>query len=158
MGRCQPPTSLDEASGGPGRLRVRRFGAGLAGGPWTADLVTLVAIATGGILYDGLSQTVAFVDLFGVPAVIGATALLVGWLALVAGLALVVGRGVGLPALGAGLLPIAVGYLIAHYLTYLLFDGQRIVALVNDPLNRGADLLGIDEFQSAQSWLPAAVA
>src|SRR4029077_12665910 len=58
----------------------------------------------------------------------------------------------------AGLLPIAVGYLIAHYLTYLLFDGQRIVALVNDPLNRGATLLGIDEFQPAQAWLPAAVA
>ena len=75
-----------------------------------------------------------------------------------AGLALLVGRVVGLPALGAGLLPIAVGYLIAHYLTYLMFDGQRIVALVNDPLNRGAAFLGIGEFQSLQAWLPAAAA
>jgi hypothetical protein len=158
LGRLAPLT-FDEVEGAAsGRLRVRRFGAGLAAGPWTADLVVLVAIATGGILYDGLSQTAVFFDLFGVPAVIGATALLLGWLAVVAGLALIVGRGVGLPALGAGLLPIAVGYLIAHYLTYLLFDGQRIVALVNDPLNRGATLLGIDEFQPAQSWLPAAIA
>jgi hypothetical protein len=157
LGRLAP-LALDDGPGDAGRLRVRRFGAGLAMGPWTADLVVLVAIATGGILYDGLSQTVVFLDTFGVPAVIGATALLLGWLALVAGLGLVVGRGVGLPALGAGLLPIAVGYLIAHYLTYLLFDGQRIVALVNDPLNRGAMLLGIDEFAPAQSWLPAAVA
>ena len=38
-----------------------------------------------------------------------------------------VGRAVGIGATGAGLLPIAVGYLIAHYLTYLLIDGQRIV-------------------------------
>jgi hypothetical protein len=157
LGRLAP-LALDGGSGTDGRLRVRRFGAALAAGPWTADLVVLVAIATGGILYDGLSQTVVFLDLFGVPAVIGATALLLGWLALVAGLALVVARVVGLPALGAGLLPIAVGYLIAHYLTYLLFDGQRIVALVNDPLNRGAMFLGIDEFQPAQSWLPAAMA
>ncbi len=157
LGRLAP-LAIDEASGPADRLRVRRFGSGLTAGPWTADLVVLVAIATGGILYDGLSQTVVFLDLFGSPAVVVATALLVGWLALVAGLALLVGRVVGLPALGAGLLPIAVGYLIAHYLTFLLFDGQRIVALVNDPLNRGATFLGIDEFAPAQAWLPAAAA
>ena len=89
-----------------------------------------------------------FLDTFGRPAVVGATVLLVGWLALVAGLALIVGRVVGLPALGAGLLPISVGYLIAHYLTYLLFDGQRIVGLLNDPLNRGATLLGIGRLRA----------
>ena len=38
-----------------------------------------------------------------------------------------VARIVGLAATGAGLLPIAVGYLIAHYFTYLLIDGQRIL-------------------------------
>ena len=47
--------------------------------------------------------------------------------AIVAGAALAVGRAVSSGAIGAGLLPIAVGYLIAHYLTYLLIDGQRIV-------------------------------
>jgi hypothetical protein len=46
-------------------------------------------------------------------------------------------------ALGAGLLPVAVGYLVAHYLTFLLVDGQRIVVALNDPLNRGASLLPI---------------
>src|SRR6185295_17841388 len=124
----------------------------------TTDIVVLVAIATGGILYDGLSQTAIYFDIFGSPPVVTATALLAGWLILVAGLALLVARVVGLPALGAGLLPIAVGYLIAHYLTYLLFDGQRIVALLNDPLNRGASLLGIANFEPNQLWLPAAVA
>ncbi|HEX7473191.1 MAG TPA: hypothetical protein VF323_08905 [Candidatus Limnocylindrales bacterium] len=140
------------------RVLVRRFGTGLDGRAWTSDIVVLVAIATGSILYDGLSQTAAYHDVFGTPGIVGATGLLVGWLALVAGLAMLVGRVVGLPALGAGLLPIAVGYLIAHYLTYLLFDGQRIVALVNDPLNRGASFLGIGEFTANQAWLPAAAA
>ena len=169
LGRLAP-LALAEPTGGEGtaelpdptdagtRLVRRPFGAGLAGRTWTSDIVVLVAIGTGSILYDGLSQTAAYHDIFGTPPVVGATVLLVAWLALVAGLALLVGRVVGLPALGAGLLPIAVGYLIAHYLTYLLFDGQRIVALLNDPLNRGASFLGIAEFTPAQAWLPAAVA
>jgi hypothetical protein len=158
LGRLAPLSNDIPAPAEDGRLIVRRFGTGLIGRAWTSDIVVLVAIATGAILYDGLSQTTPFFDAFGAPGVIAATALLGGWLVLVAGLALIVGRVVGLPALGAGLLPIAVGYLIAHYLTYLLFDGQRIVALLNDPLNRGASLLGVDEFQPNQAWLPAAVA
>ncbi len=163
LGRLAPlaapePTDEDDAPRADGRLLVRRFGAGLAGSAWTTDIVVLVAIATGGILYDGLSQTAIYFDAFGSPPVVAATALLAGWLILVAGLALLVARVVGLPALGAGLLPIAVGYLIAHYLTYLLFDGQRIVALLNDPLNQGARLLGIANFEPNQLWLPAAVA
>ena len=158
LGRLAP-LALDAQTGADdGRLIVRRFGTGLIGRAWTSDIVVLVAIATGAILYDGLSQTTPFFDVFGAPGVIAATALLGGWLILVSVLALIVGRVVGLQALGAGLLPISVGYLIAHYLTYLLFDGQRIVALVNDPLNRGASFLGIDEFQPNQAWLPAAVA
>lgn len=164
LGRLAPlalpeQTVGDEPAPGPeGRLLVRRFGAGLTGSAWTTDIVVLVAIATGGILYDGLSQTAIYFDAFGSPPVVAATALLAGWLILVAGLALLVARVVGLPALGAGLLPIAIGYLVAHYLTYLLFDGQRIVALLNDPLNQGASLLGIANFEPNQLWLPAAVA
>ena len=93
-----------------------------------------------------------------VAPVVTATALLAGWLILVAGWPCSSGAVVGLPALGAGLLPIAVGYLVAHYLTYLLFDGQRIVALVYDPLKRGGYLLGIATFEPNQLWLPAGVA
>ena len=51
-------------------------------------------------------------------------------------------RTVGVGATGAGLLPIAVGYLIAHYLTYLLIDGQRILIAISDPFQRGWDLFG----------------
>ena len=48
----------------------------------------------------------------------------------------------GTAATGAGLLPIAVGYLIAHYFTYLLIDGQRIIVAIADPLQQGWDLGG----------------
>jgi hypothetical protein len=40
------------------------------------------------------------------------------------------------------LLPIAVGYHVAHYLSFLIINGQRIIPLASDPLGRGWNLLG----------------
>ena len=40
------------------------------------------------------------------------------------------------------LVPIAAVYVVAHYLTYLLFDGQRIGYLASDPFGQGWDLFG----------------
>lgn len=40
------------------------------------------------------------------------------------------------------LVPIALVYVAAHYLTFLLFEGQGIVYLLSDPLGRGWDLFG----------------
>jgi len=40
------------------------------------------------------------------------------------------------------LVPIALAYVAAHYLTYLLFRGQAIVFLASDPLGDGSDLFG----------------
>jgi hypothetical protein len=48
-----------------------------------------------------------------------------------------------LPAAFAhSIVPIAVGYVAAHYASLLLFEGQRTIALASDPLGTGADLLG----------------
>lgn len=41
------------------------------------------------------------------------------------------------------ILPIALGYHIAHYLTALLVDGQYVLKWLDDPLGRGANLLGL---------------
>ena len=68
--------------------------------------------------------------------------------------AVAVTRSVGIAATGAGLLPIAFGYLIAHYLTYLLIDGQRIVIAISDPLQDGSDLFGTAFFEASGAWLP----
>jgi hypothetical protein len=40
------------------------------------------------------------------------------------------------------LVPIAMAYVAAHYLTFLLFEGQATFYLASDPLGRGWDLLG----------------
>jgi len=42
------------------------------------------------------------------------------------------------------ILPIALAYHTAHYLPSLLVDGQYVLAVLNDPFNSGANLLGRD--------------
>jgi len=42
-------------------------------------------------------------------------------------------------------LPIAAGYHASHYLTALLGGGQYLLAALNDPLHRGASLLGLPD-------------
>ena len=54
------------------------------------------------------------------------------------------------------MLPIAAGYLVAHYFTYLLIDGQRIVVAVADPFQQGWDIgnLGWAFFEPDSTFLP----
>ena len=137
-----------------GRVRRRSFGSGLLEPGWTWADVTLVALAVGSILFDGLSQTQIFFDLFGAPGFLVKTLLLVGFLGILVGAAAAVTRTVGLAATGAGLLPIALGYLVAHYLTYLLIDGQRILVAISDPFQRGWDLFGTAFHQPSGAFLP----
>jgi hypothetical protein len=40
------------------------------------------------------------------------------------------------------LVPIAAVYVAAHYLTYFVYDGQRIIYLASDPFGQGSDLFG----------------
>ena len=40
------------------------------------------------------------------------------------------------------LVPIAIGYHVAHYLVFLLVQGQYIIPLLSDPFGRGWDLFG----------------
>lgn len=148
----------DPPSERPDRVEVRRSASGLLEAERDGASLALVSFAVAGILYDGLSQTQAFFDTFGAPGVGGQTVLLVAWLALVGLAAFAVGRLVGVPALVAGLIPIAVGYLLAHYLTYLLFDGQRIVYAISDPAGLGWNLLGLAGFEPSTGWLPGSVA
>ncbi len=162
LGRLAP-LALDEdaprAPGErPGRVRVRPFGAGLLEPGGDAATLALVAVATAGILFDGLSQTRPFFDVFGVPTLLEKTLLLAAWLTAIAGIALGVGRIVGIRALVAGLVPISAGYLVAHYLTYLLFDGQRIVLALDDPFGLGWHLVGAGAFEPVTGWLPGGLA
>jgi hypothetical protein len=150
LGRLAAFALVDET----GRIRRRSFASGLLEPGWTIPDVALVGLGIGSILFDGLSQTQPFFDLFGAPGTGGTTVLLAIFLGAIVCAALLVTRAVGVPATGAGLLPIAVGYLIAHYLTYLLIDGQNILVALSDPFNRGWDLFGTAFHQADGSWLP----
>jgi hypothetical protein len=149
-----------EAGAGPEDRRVirRGYAVGLLAGDWSIARVTLVAIGVASILYDGLSQTTAWFDLFGSPFLPEATLELLAFLGLVVALALAVARLVGLAAVGGGLVPIAVGYLIAHYLTYILGDGQRIVVALSDPFQQGWNLIGFAEYEPGIDWIPPVLA
>ncbi len=145
---------LDPDAVDAGHVLRRPFASGLLEVTWELPRIVLVAVGVGSILFDGLSQTVPFAATFGAPAVGPKTLLLAAFLGLIALAAMAVARAVSRGAIGAGLVPIAVGYLVAHYLTYLAIDGQRIVVAISDPLQTGADLFGT-AFYVPGSWLPA---
>jgi hypothetical protein len=137
-----------------GLVRRQPFASGLLEGPWTRTDIVLISLGTGSILFDGLSQTQPWFDIFGFPAAPLLTVQLVAFLALIAMAALAVSRLVGVASTAAGLLPIAVGYLVAHYLTFLLIEGQRVIVAVSDPLQRGANLFGTAFFEPNSTFLP----
>ena len=150
LGRLAPYALVDES----GRVRRRTFASGLLEPGWTRADVAMIALGVGSILFDGLSQTQIWFDVFGRPANLGQTLLLGGFLAIVVAAALLVVRAVGVAAACAGLLPIAVGYLVAHYLTYLLIDGQRILIALADPFQQGWALLPTAFHEPTGSFLP----
>ena len=155
LGRLAPIAADD---GGPdGLLRRRPFASGLREAGWSVADLVMIGLGTGSILFDGLSQTQVWVDAFGLPAALPQTLLAVGFMGIVIGAALGVARLVGVAATGAGFLPIAIGYLVAHYLPYLLTEGQRIVVALSDPLQQGSDIFGTGSFEPSAAWLPPAL-
>jgi hypothetical protein len=150
LGRVAPFALVDET----GRVRRRPFASGLLEPGWRISDVVMIGLGVGSILFDGLSQTQFWYDTFGFPLLPKETLLLAVFLGVIVAAAITVTRVVGVSATGAALLPIAIGYLIAHYLTYLLVDGERIVIAISDPFQRGWDLIGTAFFQPSGAWLP----
>jgi hypothetical protein len=128
--------------------------------------VLFVAVMIGTVTFDGLSQGQLWkdisVDLAGaIDGIVGLDAApkVVGTLGLLLGVAVVggfyrlgidgarsVGGDISAAQLRRGfihtLVPIAMVYVAAHYLTFLLFEGQATFYLASDPLGRGWDLIG----------------
>lgn len=154
LGRLAP---FALAPGHADRAVIRRpFASGLSAS-WNVPLVALASIGTASIIFDGLSQTEVYFRLVGLPSLPAATVILLGFLAIVVGLVLLAARSVGLAAVGAGILPIAIGYLIAHYLTFIIGDGQGIVIAISDPLQLGWDLFGTAFYEPSLDWIPPVV-
>lgn len=155
LGRLAP-FALEGPSEG-GLLRRQPLGRRLVEEPWSAALVTLVAVAAASVIYDGLSQTEPFYEVFGLPAVGMESLILAGFVSAICALVLAVARRVGPGAMGAGLVPVALGYLVAHYLTQLLIEGQRVMVALSDPFQLGWDLLGTAFWEPRDDWLPTTV-
>jgi hypothetical protein len=154
LGRLAPTALVGDPR--EGRVARRSFASGLLLPGWRIEDLILVAAGTASILFDGLSQTQPWFEVFGAPGVPVKTLQLAGFLGLIVLAAFLVSRLVGLSATAAGLLPIAAGYLVAHYFTYLLIDGQRIIVAVADPLQQGWDIgnFGWAFFEPTSGFLP----
>jgi hypothetical protein len=121
-------------------------------------LVPTVAVMLGSTAYDGFSANLGwatFVQSSSVPAVLLKTVTLLGfftavaltlWLAAALSVRLA-GRGFGdsvdfVSDIAPSLVPIAGGYVVAHYWSLWVYQGQQTWVLLTDPLGTGANLLG----------------
>lgn len=138
-----------------GRLVIRNPFDGLDGLAAAPGLVAVVCVLLGSTAYDGFSSSTFWINLTQsgpLPALVSGTLGLAGGVLLAAGL-----LGIGTWAAGTlarrpvtglptafvhSVVPVAVGYLIAHYFSLLLFEGQHTLILASDPLGNGANLFG----------------
>jgi hypothetical protein len=128
-----------------GRLVLRNPFDGLAGLRPEPGLVAVACVMLGSTAYDGFSASTFWADKLQsgpLPRTVMGTLGLLALVLMVAATYWVATRSTGPAALAHSLIPIAVGYLVAHYFTLLLFGGQQAAILWSDPLGRDADLFG----------------
>jgi hypothetical protein len=164
--RFAPTEPVTREASGRGGLALRPFGAGLLeNAPASASQIAFVLLVLASVLYDGLlttpewavaerwlvalttqdlgeaaSVTVRTFGLVAFWAVFLATYLAVG-----AAMSAVAGRGSPrdmAQGFALTLVPIAIAYHLAHYLAYLLTQGQYVIPLLSDPFGYGWNLLG----------------
>lgn len=146
---------------GPDRLiRARSPLANLATLRPVPGTVGFVAVLLGSTAFDGFSNStgwIRWIQTGDKPGVLVATAALAGMIMIVVvsyrAAVYASGRVTGIPAAGEpgtfihSLVPIVLGYVIAHYLTLTVFEGQRTLILFSDPLNAGWNVFGTAQWQ-----------
>ena len=138
-----------------GRLVLRSPLAHLADTPVRPGLVGVVAVLFGSTAYDSFKEQLRWVSfledhrahdqLWGLAALVGACLLVLLTFSLAAVLTGVEGdlRRATLPGRFAhSVVPIIVGYMVAHYLSYFVELSQQTIQQLSDPLVRGDDYLG----------------
>ncbi|MPZ64793.1 MAG: hypothetical protein GEU83_04500 [Pseudonocardiaceae bacterium] len=138
-----------------GRLVVRNPLSGAATFGPAPGIVALIAVLLGSTFFDSVSGSPTWTQLAQGLDISESLTSTVGLLVVIAvvavsfvGATLLAGQ-IGqqdrrpVPGLLAhSVIPIIVGYVVAHYFSLLLFEGQRAVILLSDPLGTGANLLG----------------
>jgi hypothetical protein len=148
-----------------GTLVVRSPLQNLDGVPPMPGLLAVVAVLVGSTAYDSFQDSlpwVRFSQRLAVDDVLLGTLALVAFCVVVAGLFALASvaapptegvRRSHLPRLYAhSLVPIVVGYMVAHYLSYFVEVGQQTVIYLSDPMVEGANLLGTADLQ-VNYWL-----
>jgi hypothetical protein len=150
---------------GDGRLVWRSPLRNLDGVPPLPGLLAVVAVLVGSTMFDSFQDSLAWVrlsqDLPGDGVAVDTLALVafcvvVGGLFAAATMATPPPAGVprrAMPALFAhSVVPIVVGYIVAHYLSYFVEVGQQTIVYLSDPMVEGANLLGTADLQVSY-WL-----
>ncbi len=163
--RFAPTEPLIRERSGARGLALRPFGAGLlANTPASASMVAFVLLVLSSVLYDGLLTTPEWIEAerqlidlmpgLGEPGsvvvrTIGLVAFWVVFLAAYLAVSAVMSVAAGrrsprdmAQSFALTLVPIAIAYHLAHYLAYLLTQGQYVVPLASDPFGYGWNLLG----------------
>ncbi len=154
VGRMSPLGRRDD-----GVLVVRNPLNGVAAQPVVAGLVAVVVVLIGSTAFDGLTRTLWWTNNvnaddvpIGTLGFVGAIAVIsIGYLTAARLSAWSARRGryrtvppsAAMPGLFVPtLIPIAIGYTIAHYFSLLFLDGQIPIALISDPFDREWNLFG----------------
>jgi hypothetical protein len=146
-----------------GALHLRPLLSGAPRWEIVPGSVALLAVAIGSTTFDGFSNGPIWAslgpdltDLFGGGNAGGELASTVGLLACVAAVAGFYRLGIqGMQTVGRdhdardltgrfahSLIPIAFAYLLAHYFSLLMYQGQAMGYLISDPLGHGSDIFG----------------
>jgi hypothetical protein len=165
LGRLAPFAVRD------GRVVVRRPLAGLAGGDAVPGTTAVLAVMLGSVAFDGFSRTTWWqertfeiesryvLDSPGLADLLTTGLNLVGLLGSVVAVAAVflvavaAARRVGrrgdslVDDFVLSLVPIALAYLVAHYFTLLLVQGQAAIFMISDPFGFGWDLFGTFNYE-----------
>jgi hypothetical protein len=158
------PSEVRSGNGAAGEWNLRPPAAGLLDSrPVSASAAAFVIVMLAIVTFDGLRET----PLWAVSDALWSAAATAGLLALPCLFALAILGACGLMAwltrddtrpASAGelarlfvptLLPIALAYHVAHYLSYLLVAGQVVIPLASDPLGLGWDLFGTARYKIA---------
>ncbi len=148
-----------------GTLVLRSPLANLDATPPMPGLVATVSVLFGSTAFDSFKDSTVWLkftqsttwntELVNTLALLG-FCLVVGISFAVATMLTGVGEGTdrkSLPGLFAhSVVPIIVGYIVAHYLSYFVEVGQQTLILLSDPLARGDNLLGTADWQVSY-WL-----
>ncbi len=136
------------------KLRIRYPFVGISSLKMSGPSVTIVLAALGGTAFDGVSRTGWWLDLAVGKSGIGLSmvnTLGLAWVVLIVGVAYHQAGRVGsrftgdqnfAHKFGGSLIPILIGYDIAHYFSLLLLEGQAFKILLSDPYGQGWNILG----------------